>query len=149
MTRLAKLLGRKLQRSMRFQWEADPAWVREIAEQPPQISLTDLMATLRTEALRRKRCAKQLSTPMLKQDLCQLVRRPGFSREFWSVFRMALRSNPAESLTLIPTIWWSFLEGRLRRGQEARHLDGPCENWLSASSQIPKERRSSTYVGNL
>jgi heterodisulfide reductase subunit C len=83
-----------------------------------QICLTDVMGSLKREALRRKLYPRRFPIPVLEQEFCQVVSRRGRSSEFWHVFRMALRSNPLQLITMIRTGWRLFREGRLSLRQE-------------------------------
>jgi len=94
-------------------------------ECPCQIRLTDLMGSLKREAVRRKLYPRRFPVPVLEQELCHAVSRHGRRSEFWRVFRTALRSNPLQMLTLIGAGCRLFREGRLSlRRQPSRHARG-------------------------
>jgi len=85
---------------------------------PSQIHLTDIMGTLRREAVRRKLHPHRLPISVLEQELCQVVSRRGSGLEFWRVFCTALRSNPLQFLTMIRTGWRLVRNGRPSPRQE-------------------------------
>jgi len=87
-------------------------------ECPCQIRLTDLMGSLKREAVRREIFPRRFPIPVLEQELCHAVSRHARSSEFWRVFRAALRSNPLQMLTLIGTGWRLLRDGRLSFGRK-------------------------------
>ena len=98
---------------------------------PRQIHITDLMYSLKREAIQEGLYPRRLPVPVLAQEFCRMIRRRGRNSEFWLVLRMALRSNPLVLLGMIRTGWNLFRTGRLsiRRERveamdEMRHLLG-------------------------
>ncbi|HTQ85467.1 MAG TPA: 4Fe-4S dicluster domain-containing protein, partial [Candidatus Solibacter sp.] len=61
---------------------------------PRQIHITDLMYSLKREAVRTHLYPARLPIPVLAEEFYKMVRRRGRSSEFWLVLRMALRTNP-------------------------------------------------------
>lgn len=86
---------------------------------PRQIHITDLMYSLKREAIQHKMYARHLPIPVLAQEFCRIVRRRGRNSEFWLVLRMALRSNPLLLLGMIRTGWHLFRTGRLSLKRES------------------------------
>jgi heterodisulfide reductase subunit C len=85
---------------------------------PRQIHITDVMYSLKREALQHKMYPRRFPIPVLAQEFYSIVRRRGRSSEFWLVLRMALRTNPLQLFTMIGTGWQLFRTGRLKLGQE-------------------------------
>ena len=61
---------------------------------PRQIHITDVMYSLKREAIQNHLYPAGFPIPVLAQEFYKMVRRRGRSSEFWLVLRMALRSNP-------------------------------------------------------
>jgi quinone-modifying oxidoreductase, subunit QmoC len=80
---------------------------------PQQIHLTDVMYSLKREAIQFHLYPARLAAPILAQEFREMVRRRGRSSEFWLVLRMALRSNPLMLLGMIRGGWDLFRTGRL------------------------------------
>ena len=96
-------------------------------ECPAQVRLTDLMAALKREAIRRRLFPREFPIPVLEKELCQAISQGGSRSQFWPSFRMALRSHPLQLFTLAATCWRLSWDGRLHRGRPhvARHAPGP------------------------
>lgn len=80
---------------------------------PQNIRITDLMYSLKREAIRAGLYPKRLPIPALAQEFYRMVQRRGRISEFWLVLRMALRSNPVGLLAMARTGWELFRKGRL------------------------------------
>ncbi len=62
---------------------------------PQDIHITDIMYTLKREAIREHIAANHgFPIPVLAQEFYKMVRRRGRSSEFWVVLRLMLRTNP-------------------------------------------------------
>ena len=85
---------------------------------PRQIHITDVMYSLKREAIQEKLYPKRFPIPVLAQEFYKMVRRYGRSSEFWLVLRMALRTNPLQLLTMAGSGWQLMRTGRLRLGQD-------------------------------
>jgi quinone-modifying oxidoreductase subunit QmoC len=85
---------------------------------PRQIHLTDVMYSLKREAIRDKLYPKRLPVPVLAQEFRRMVRRNGRNSEFWLVLRMALRSNPLVLLGMVRSGWDLLRTGRLSLKRE-------------------------------
>jgi heterodisulfide reductase subunit C len=80
---------------------------------PRQIRITDLMYSLKREAVQAKLYPRRFPIPVLAQEFYSLVASRGRSSEFWLVLRMALRTNPLQLLTMFGTGWQLIRTGRL------------------------------------
>lgn len=90
---------------------------------PQQIHLTDVMYSLKREAIKKGLFPRRLPIPVLAREFYKMVRRRGRSSEMWLVMRMALRSNPFILLTMLGTGWQLFRTGRMRlRLEKIRRL---------------------------
>jgi len=87
-------------------------------ECPQKINITDVMYRLKREAIQNNVFPKRFPIPVLAQEFCEMVRRRGRNSEFWMVFRMALRSNPAILLSMMRTGWDLWRTGRLSMRME-------------------------------
>jgi len=85
---------------------------------PRQIHITDVMYSLKREAMQEKLYPKRFPIPVLAQEFYKMVRRQGRSSEFWLVLRMAFRTNPLQLLTMAGTGWQLMRTGRLRLRQD-------------------------------
>ncbi len=85
---------------------------------PRQIHITDVMYSLKREAMRYKLYPRRLPVPVLAQEFYKMVRRHGRISEFRLVLRMTLRTNPFMLLTMFRTGWQLLRTGRLSPRQE-------------------------------
>ena len=85
---------------------------------PRQIHITDVMYSLKREAIQQKLYPRHFPIPVLAQEFYELVRRRGRSSEFWLVLRMSLHSHPLQLFTMIRTGWQLVRTGRLSIRQE-------------------------------
>jgi heterodisulfide reductase subunit C len=85
---------------------------------PRQIHITDVMYSLKREAIQEKLYPKHLAIPVLAQEFYSIVRRNGRSSEFWLVLRMALRTNPWQLFGMFRTGWQLIRTGRLSLRRE-------------------------------
>ncbi len=91
---------------------------------PQQIHLTDVMYSLKREAIRDGLYPKHLPIPVLAQEFQRVVRRNGRTSEFWVVLRMALRTNPFSLFGMWRAGWDLLRTGRLHvRGERIRRPD--------------------------
>ena len=91
---------------------------------PRGIHITDLMYSLKREAIQHKLYPARFPIPVLAQEFCHMVRRRGRNSEFWLVLRMALRSNPLVLFGMIRTGWDLLRTGRLSlRSESVRDVD--------------------------
>lgn len=88
---------------------------------PQDIHITDVMYTLKCEAIRCRLYPKRFPIPVLAHEFYKMVSRRGRSSEIRLVLRMALRSNPAILLGMIGTGWNLVRTGRMSlRGEKVR-----------------------------
>jgi len=85
---------------------------------PQEIRITDLMYTLKREAIRRGLYPKRLPIPVLAREFYRMVQQRGRSSEFWLVLKMALRSNPLVLAGMARTGWQLLRTGRLSLRRE-------------------------------
>jgi heterodisulfide reductase subunit C len=91
---------------------------------PRQIHITDIMYSLKREAIQYQLYPQRFPVPVLAQEFCKMVRARGRSSEFWLVLRMALRSNPLILLGMWRTGWQLMRAGRLSlRMDRIRNVD--------------------------
>lgn len=97
---------------------------------PQDIHITDVMYTLKCEAIKRGLYPKRFPIPVLAHEFYKMVSRHGRSSEMWLVLRMALRSNPAILLGMIGTGWNLMRTGRmsLRLEKIRRRHELPAEH---------------------
>lgn len=80
---------------------------------PRQIHITDVMYSLKREAIQSRLYPARFPVPVLAQEFYNMVRRRGRSSEFWLVLRMAFRSNPLALLGMVRNGWDLVRTGRL------------------------------------
>lgn len=80
---------------------------------PQEIKVTDLMYTLKREAIREKMYPERFPVPVLAQEFFNMVQRRGRSSEFWLILRLALKSNPFMLFTMMRTGWDLMRTGRM------------------------------------
>ncbi|HUI57997.1 MAG TPA: 4Fe-4S dicluster domain-containing protein [Bryobacteraceae bacterium] len=80
---------------------------------PRQIHITDVMYSLKREAIQAKLYPARFPIPVLAQEFYRMVRERGRNSEFWLVLRMALRSNPFVLFGMLRTGWDLMRTGRL------------------------------------
>ncbi len=85
---------------------------------PRQIHITDVMYTLKREAIRRGFHPKRLSIPVLAQEFYKRVLKDGRNTESWLLVSLYLRTNPLVMLRESILGLKLFLRGRLTVGRE-------------------------------
>ncbi len=85
---------------------------------PQDIHITDLMYTLKREAIRERLFPRRFPIPVLAQEFYRTVRRWGRSSEFWVVLRLMLRTNPLGLLSMVPAGVALMRTGRLSLKRE-------------------------------
>lgn len=91
---------------------------------PRQIHITDLMYSLKREAIQSNMYPARFPVAVLAQEFHKIVRQNGRNSEFWLVLRLALRSNPFMLLGMMRTGWDLFRTGRLSLKRE--HIKDPA-----------------------
>jgi len=102
---------------------------------PQDIHITDVMYTLKREAIRSKLYPSRFPIPVLAREFYEIVRRKGRNSETWLVLRLALRSNPLILLGMMKTGWQLFRTGRMSfRSEKIRNV-GDLQRELA----VPRE----------
>jgi quinone-modifying oxidoreductase, subunit QmoC len=102
---------------------------------PQDIHITDIMYTLKREAIQARKYPKRFPIPVLAQEFFNMVRRRGRTSEFWLVLRMMVRTNPLglfgmwrQGLALMRTGRLSLARERIEKIEELqRALPGSQE----------------------
>lgn len=89
---------------------------------PRQIHITDIMYSLKREAIQAKLYPSRFPIPVLAQEFHKMVSKHGRTSEIRLVIRMALRTNPLALLGMWRTGWELLRSGRLSLKRE-RVLD--------------------------
>ena len=85
---------------------------------PRQIHITDIMYTLKREAIRLRFHPKRLPIPILAQEFYKRVLKDGRNTESWLLVTLYLRTNPLVMLKEAMLGLKLFLRGRLTIGRE-------------------------------
>jgi quinone-modifying oxidoreductase, subunit QmoC len=80
---------------------------------PQDIHVTDVMYSLKREAMKHKMYPKRFPIPVLAQEFYKMVKSRGRSSEVWLVLRYTLRSNPFILFTMMRSGWGLFRTGRI------------------------------------
>lgn len=80
---------------------------------PQDIHITDIMYSLKREAIQYRMYPSRFPIPMLAREFYRLVTRHGRNPDLWLVLRMALRSNPLILFSMVRTGWELFRTGRI------------------------------------
>ena len=99
---------------------------------PRQIHITDVMYSLKREAIQEKLYPRRLPIPVLAQEFYNMVRKHGRISEARLVLRMALRSNPLLLLGMARTGWQLLRTGRFSFKRERIERIGELERELAA-----------------
>jgi quinone-modifying oxidoreductase, subunit QmoC len=91
---------------------------------PRQIHITDVMYTLKREAIQERLYPPRFPVPVLAQEFYRAVRLRGRSSELRVVLRMALRSNPFILFGMLRSGWDLVRTGRLPlRSERIRQVE--------------------------
>ena len=80
---------------------------------PQDIHITDIMYTLKREAIRDQMYPKRFPIAVLAREFYNIVKKKGRNSETWLVLRLALRSNPLILLNLMGSAWGLLKTGRI------------------------------------
>jgi heterodisulfide reductase subunit C len=80
---------------------------------PQQIHITDVMYSLKREAIKDNLYPRRFPIPVLAREFYDMVRRRGRTSEFWLVLKLALKSNPLMLLKLARSGWGLLRTGRI------------------------------------
>jgi heterodisulfide reductase subunit C len=103
---------------------------------PQKIHITDVMYSLKREAIKSRLYPKRFPIPVLAREFHNMVARRGRSSEMWLVLRMALKSNPLILLGMIGTGWQLFRTGRMSLRMEK----------INRVDELPRESRRAMEV---
>ncbi len=101
---------------------------------PQQIKITDLMYSLKRQAIREKKYPPRFPAPVLSQEFFRMVRTRGRSSETWLILRLALKSNPLILLTMMRTGWDLFRTGRMSLKMERIQNTGQLKRLLQPAN---------------
>jgi len=91
---------------------------------PQDIHITDVMYTLKREAIADNLAPKRFPIPVLAREFYDMVRKNGRSSEFWLVLRMMLKSNPLGLFAMAGSGLALLRTGRLSlRSERIKHID--------------------------
>lgn len=102
---------------------------------PQQIHITDVMYSLKREAIQEKKYPARFPIPVLAQEFFRYVKAWGRNAEVPVVLRMALKSNPFILLTMVRSGWQLFRAGRISLKGERIKRTGELHRALSASKE--------------
>lgn len=105
-------------------------------ECPQQVHITDVMYTLKREAIREKKFPARFPIPVLAREFYAIVKRRGRSSEIPLVLRMALKSNPLILLTMMKSGWDLFRTGRISLKYERIKQADKLEKALDATKEV-------------
>jgi heterodisulfide reductase subunit C2 len=91
---------------------------------PRQIHITDVMYSLKREAIQHKLYPGRFPIPVLAREFYRMVRRRGRISEFRVVLRLALRTNPLTLLSMMRHGWDLLRTGRLALRKDRDHIQG-------------------------
>jgi quinone-modifying oxidoreductase, subunit QmoC len=103
---------------------------------PQDIHITDIMYTLKREAIKSRLYPKRFAIPVLAREFHNMVARRGRSSEFWLVLRMALKSNPKILFSMIGTGWKLVRTGRMSLAMEK----------INRVHELPRDRTGAMEV---
>ena len=103
---------------------------------PQDIHITDVMFTLKREAIRERLFPRRFPIPVLAQEFYRMVRRRGRISEFWVVLRLMLRTNPLGLLFAARAGLALMRAGRLPLGRRRIDRIEELHRALSASKEV-------------
>jgi quinone-modifying oxidoreductase subunit QmoC len=102
---------------------------------PQDIHLTDVMYSLKRQAIKEGLYPKHLPIPVLAREFYEGVRRNGRNSEFWVVLRFALKSNPLLLLKMAGSGLDLLRTGRLSlKSERIKDIEG-----LRRELETPRE----------
>jgi heterodisulfide reductase subunit C len=102
---------------------------------PQDVHITDLMYSLKREAIRYRKYPRRFTIPVLAQEFFSLVKSRGRNSEAWLVVRMALKSNPFVLLTMAKSGWDLMRTGRMSLRMEKIERIHELQSELSAPEE--------------
>lgn len=104
-------------------------------ECPQQVHITDVMYSLKREAIREKKYPARFPIPVLAREFYAFVKRRGRNSEIPVVLGMALKSNPFILLTMMRSGWNLFRTGRISLKSEHINQTDRLRKALSANKE--------------
>ncbi len=105
-------------------------------ECPQQVRITDVMYSLKREAIRERKFPARFPIPVLAREFYDIVRKRGRSAEVPLVLRMALKSNPFILLTMVRSGWNLLRTGRISFKSESIKRRAELERALSTPKEV-------------
>lgn len=105
-------------------------------ECPQQVRITDVMYSLKREAIREKKYPDRFPIPVLAREFYAFVRDHGRNSELRVVLRMALKSNPFVLLRMMRSGWNLVKTGRISLRSERIKGQKQLERALSANREV-------------
>jgi heterodisulfide reductase subunit C len=103
---------------------------------PQQIHITDVMYSLKREAIRERMYPRRFPIAVLAREFYEVVRTRGRNSETWLVLRMALKSNPFILLGMMRTGWQLVRTGRLSLKHERIGRIKELQRELDAAREV-------------
>lgn len=105
-------------------------------ECPQQVHITDVMYSLKREAIEERKYPSRFPIPVLAREFFAIVKHRGRSSEIPLVLRMALKSNPLILLTMMKSGWNLFKTGRISLKYERIRHSRELEKALSTKKGV-------------
>jgi heterodisulfide reductase subunit C len=102
---------------------------------PQQIHITDVMYSLKREAIQEKKYPNRFPIPVLAQEFFNYVKTWGRNAEIPVVLKMAFKSNPFILFTMVRSGWELFRAGRISLKRERIKRTDELHRALSASRE--------------
>ncbi len=103
---------------------------------PQDIHITDVMFTLKREAIRERQYPRRFPIPVLAQEFYRMVRGRGRISEFWVVLRLVLRTRPSGLFAMARMGLALVRTGRLPIGRKRVTNLAELHRALSDSSEV-------------
>ena len=103
---------------------------------PQDIHITDVMFTLKREAIRERLFPRRFPVAVLAQEFDRMVRQGSRISEFWLVLRLMLRTNPLRLFPMARTGLALLRTGRLPFGRQRIKNVGELHRALSGSREV-------------
>lgn len=116
---------------------------------PVEISLTDLMYTLRERATAEGLYPQRFPTPVYAQEFTEIVSGRGRSTESLLVVKANLHLSPWDMLKMIPLGWRLWRKGRMGMGVECVEKRAEVQTMLSALEEEQCERQGRSILSKL
>lgn len=91
---------------------------------PQDIKVTDIMYSLKREAMKNHLYPKNFPIPVLAKIFYDIVKNRGRNDEFWLMLRLGLCTNPFSLLKMTKLGWNLFITGRLNPFETQHKVEG-------------------------